>query len=83
MKLLVSEILELPVIYYITDREDVSKFIVAIEIPKDLFKIKHKFEPDDFAPGIWAGCEGLELTVTKIDLENREITLEYQEVKTI
>lgn len=51
---------------------------ITIKVPNELFTIKHKFERKDFAPGIWAGTEGLKLTITKVDLDNGIITLEYQ-----
>lgn len=50
---------------------------MIIQIPLDLFKIEHTFKPEEFAPGVWAGTEGLKLTITKVDFETRTITLEY------
>lgn len=47
-----------------------------IKIPPELYTIKHIIVPEDWAPGVWAGCEGIKLTITKIDLETRTITLE-------
>lgn len=47
-----------------------------IEIPLDEFTFMHTFESKDFAPGIWVGTEGLNLTITKVDLQNKTITLE-------
>lgn len=39
----------------------------TVEIPKE-----------EWAPGIWAGSEGLKLTIVKVDLENRKLTLEWK-----
>jgi len=36
----------------------------TVEIPKE-----------EWAPGLWVGTEGLKLTITKVDLENRKLTL--------
>ncbi len=49
---------------------------IQMTIPPDVYKIEHQFKPEDFAPGIWAGSEGLRLVVTKVDLENRIVTIE-------
>lgn len=33
---------------------------------------------EEWAPGIWAGSEGIQLTITKVDLDNRKLTLEWK-----
>ena len=48
----------------------------SIQIPLEEFKFTHTFESKDFAPGVWIGTEGLVLTITKVDLQNKTITLE-------
>ena len=48
---------------------------IILEASKELFKIVHTFEKKDWAPGIWAGCEGLTLEIIHINLEKRTITL--------
>lgn len=48
------------------------------ETPCDSLKIEHEFKPEKWAPGVWAGTEGLKLTVTKVDFENRKVTLEFK-----
>lgn len=50
----------------------------TVEIPKELFKIVHIFDPNDWAPAVWAGCEGLKFVITSIDLNARTITLAIQ-----
>jgi hypothetical protein len=52
------------------------KVSMDIKVPIEEFKINHTFKAEDFAPGIWAGTEGLKLTITKVDFENKTITLE-------
>lgn len=52
---------------------------MVIQIPIELFTIETTIPKDQWAPGVWAGCEGLKLTITKIDLDNRIIKLEYKE----
>lgn len=49
---------------------------LTFEVPKRCFTIKHQFKSSEWAPGIWAGCEGLKLTITQIDYENRIVQLE-------
>ena len=39
------------------------------------FEFTHKFEDLEWAPGVWAGTEGLTFEVSKVDLENKIITL--------
>lgn len=57
---------------------DTEKFFgeFVIEVPEDCFKIVAQIPKEEFAPGVWAGTEGLELTVTKVDLTTGTITLE-------
>lgn len=50
---------------------------LTFEVPKRCFEIEHQFKASEWAPGIWAGCEGLKLTVTQIDFEKRTVKLEY------
>lgn len=50
--------------------------MIEIKIPKDEYKIVHKINREEFAPGIWAGCEGLKFMITNIDLINGIVTLE-------
>ena len=47
----------------------------VIEIPLDEFTFEHTFKSEDFAPGVWVGTKGLTLTITKVDLQNKTITL--------
>lgn len=55
---------------------------MIINIPEECFKIEHTFDPKDFAPGVWAGTEGMKLTITHVDLEKRTVTLELMSVLT-
>lgn len=48
----------------------------TIQIPPELFKIEHTIDVSQWAPAIWSGVEGMKLTITKVDLETRTITLE-------
>lgn len=52
---------------------------MIIQIANVVYKIEHQIKPEDFAPGIWAGTEGLEYVVTNVDLTNGIITLEIKE----
>lgn len=53
-----------------------AEYPFDIHIPATHFTIAHTFEAKDFAPGVWAGTEGLKMQVTKVDLVTRTITLE-------
>lgn len=48
---------------------------MIIDVPEDCFEITHEFKPEDWAPGVWAGTEGLTLVVKSVDLEKRLIVL--------
>lgn len=47
--------------------DDFNSFGFTVEIPKE-----------EWAPGLWAGTEGLKLTIMNVDLENRKLTLAYK-----
>lgn len=46
---------------------------MIFEIPPETFTFTHEFMPEDWAPGIWAGCEGLTFKIASIDMDTRSI----------
>ncbi len=58
---------------------DILKFedwlpVMIMDMPTVQFE--HQFDPMDWAPGLFAGSEGMKFKIIKVDLENRKITLE-------
>lgn len=49
---------------------------MLIKCPNELYAIEYTIELPEWAPGIWAGCEGMKFVITNINFETRTITLE-------
>lgn len=41
------------------------------------FMLEEILKPQEWAPGIWAGSEGMKLEIVKVDMQNQTITVKY------